>query len=90
MGIVSDHENTNRERIKQQLEVTLFPAPGKVNIKFYEQTLMSHMILDDGEKDYQEEVADIYLDEEEQEQGEVSLDDHFRALELKEGTKKVN
>lgn len=34
-GIINDHQNTNRQHEKYQLEITLFPESGKVNLNFY-------------------------------------------------------
>lgn len=46
---MSDHQETNREREKNQLQITLFPEPGKINMKFYQQSLLSHMKIDVGD-----------------------------------------
>ena len=39
-GIVNDHKDTERKLAQEDLEKTLFPEEGTVNLEFFEQTLM--------------------------------------------------
>jgi hypothetical protein len=38
-GIISDHKETERKNYQHDLEKTLFPEEGTVNLEFYERTL---------------------------------------------------
>lgn len=38
-GILSDHKDTERRHAQEDLEKTLFPEDGKIDLAFYEQSL---------------------------------------------------
>lgn len=38
-GILSDHKDTERRHAQDDLEKTLFPEDGKIDLEFYQQSL---------------------------------------------------
>ncbi len=62
----------------------MFPEPGKVNIKFYEQSLLSNMRINvgDDDKNFDEEVADIEIDDNEEDNVEnagIFIEERFKS-----------
>jgi hypothetical protein len=48
-------------------------------MKFYEQSLLSNMMIDNDDK-YEEEVVDIDVNDQEGDEGEISLEDRFKKI----------
>lgn len=66
-GIVNDHRDTERRNAHEDLERTLFPEDGKVNLEFYEQTLMKekekYEMVEELEDIEEEEVVPTQFDD---------------------------